>query len=145
MRIPSLRHKKARGSVLVFSLIVLSFLLISALSVAAVAVSETKTSIAVNRSSVAFQAADSGVEILLEKIYSGSCDSSALSCLGTCSGGEITGNVGSGNYKINFYENDGAHISSCSTTTWRTDVVHLKSEGIYGRTTRAVEVEVKHP
>ncbi len=61
--------RKQKGSVLVFSLLVLTILLASALAVMSVAVVEQQSSFATQRSVIAFQAADSGAERVLERIY----------------------------------------------------------------------------
>lgn len=132
----------ARGSVLIFSLVILSFMLISALSIAAVSVSEKKSSFSTEKSSRSFQVADSGVEIILQKIYKGGFDSSPLSALGSCSNGEISATLNSSTYKISFYDNSDIRLTSCSDTSWRSKVVKIKSEGLSGNTTRAVEVAV---
>ena len=137
---------KQKGSVLVFSLIVLSFLLIASLSIATVTVSETKSSVTLERSTVAFQIADSGAEILLEKIYSNTCNGQRLDCLGTCAvrnnKAGIEGTINNGTYRVEFFQIGGTPLNSCSTTTWRVDTESIQSEGIYGNTTRAVKVDV---
>lgn len=134
----------AKGSVLVFTLIVLSILLVSSLSVATVALTESRSTAALNRSSVAFQAADAGMEVILQDIYSGACDGRALSCLGTCSGGRISGTVGDATYQASFFDVDDDRITNCSSTSWRSDLETLLTEGRFGNTTRAVQVEILH-
>lgn len=135
-----------RGSVLVFTLFILLFLLIAALSVANLATSESKGTIALNRSAIAFQIADSGMEILLERIYSGSYDAQPLRNLapsgGNCNGGEITGSFANGAYAITVYDVDGDLMTDCGSTVWRRDIESLQSTGSYGGTTRAVKVDV---
>lgn len=61
--------QKQKGSALVFSLLVLSILLASAIAVMSVAVVEQQSSFATQRSVIAFQAADSGAERVLERVY----------------------------------------------------------------------------
>lgn len=135
-----------KGSALVFSLIVLSFLLIASLSLAALSVSETRSAISLDRSVVAFQIADSGIEVVLEKIYKGTCNGQNLDCLGACnlqnSKAGITGTVNSGAYRVEFYDQNGSALSSCNTSTWRADTESIQSEGTYKNTTRAVKVDV---
>lgn len=133
-----------KGSVLVFSLIVLSFMLVSALSISTVSVSEQKISGTSNRSNVSFQAADSGIEIILQKIYKGNFASSPLSALGSCSDGIISGSTGAGTYKVSFYSGTGQsdRLTSCSDSSWRSRTVRIISQGAYAGTTRAVEVGV---
>ena len=137
---------KLKGSVLVFSLIVLAFLLVASLSIATLTLSETKSSIALNRSTVAFQIADSGAEILLEQIYGNTCNGQRLDCLGTCSiqnsQAGITGGINNGTYRVIFYDTNGSPLNSCSDTTWRDAVQSIQSEGNYGDTTRAVKVDI---
>jgi hypothetical protein len=139
-------NQRRKGSVLVFSLIVLSFLLVASLSIATLTLSETKSSIALNRSTVAFQIADSGAEILLEQIYGNTCNTQRLDCLGTCniqnSQAGITGSINNGSYRVIFYDTTGNTLSSCSDTTWRDAVQSIQSEGNYGDTTRAVKVDI---
>ncbi|MEK9173818.1 MAG: hypothetical protein AAB845_00970, partial [Patescibacteria group bacterium] len=124
---------KQKGSVLVFSLIVLSFLLVASLSIATLTISETKSSIALDRSTVAFQIADSGAEIVLEQIYNNTCNGQRLDCLGTCSiqNGQagITGSINNGTYRVIFYDTNDSPLSSCSISTWRDDVESIQSEG----------------
>src|SRR3990167_8615687 len=74
VKIKSLSHRK--GSVLIFSLIVLAFMLVSALSIATVSVTEKRASLSTEKSSRSFQVADSGVEIMLQKIYKGGFETS---------------------------------------------------------------------
>lgn len=138
---------RMKGSVLVFSLIVLSFMLVSALSLAAAAVSEQRSSFFTDKSNRSFQAADSGVETILQQIYSGSFDASKLSALGEdasdCTAGEISGTIGAGTYRISFFDNNGVQLTDCDDTAWRAKTVKIKSEGRAGNTTRAVEVGIR--
>jgi Tfp pilus assembly protein PilX len=136
-----------QGSILVFSLIVLSFMLVSALSIAAVSVTERRNSSATEKSARSFQVADSGVEKLLQKIYKGAtyADMSALAAAvggsTACSGGVISGDTASGSFKVSLYDGTDAQIA-CDDTDWRDKAVKLRSEGVAGNTTRAVEVAV---
>lgn len=132
-----------KGSVLIFSLIVLAFMLVSALSVATVSVTERRSSLATDKSSRSFQAADSGVEIMLQKIYKGGFETSPLSALGSCNNGEISDTLNSGTYTITFYDNADDPLTSCDDAAWRSKVVKIKSAGVSGNTTRAVTVGVK--
>lgn len=140
-------HLQNKGSVLVFALIVLSLLLVASLSIATVTISGTKSATVLNRSTVAFQIADSGVEEVLEQIYNTSCNSSPLSCLGSCSVVDskagVTGSINGGAYRVTFFEADGDPISSCSVVGWRSTLNSIQSEGTYGNTTRAVKADIK--
>lgn len=147
------KNPPIKGSVLVFSLIVLSFMLISALSVATVSVTEKRASFSTERSSRSFQVADSGVEIILQKIYKGGyatlndlADSFTPTGSVDCNtNGEIGTTLYSGSYNISFYDNDGVKLTNsiCGDALWRGKVVKIKSEGTSGNTTRAVEVGVE--
>lgn len=142
------RHIK--GSVLAFSLIVLAFMLISALSIATVSVTEKRASFATEKSSRSFQVADSGIEIILQKIYKDNYDTLndlAASLGTTCNQGEISATLNSGTYVVSFYDNAGVKFvgADCSVTDWRDRVVRIKSEGVSGNTTRAVEAGVAPP
>lgn len=145
-KIKSLRSKK--GSVLVFSLIILSFMLISALSIAAVSVTERRSASTTEKSARSFQVADSGVEKLLQKIYKGNSSTPsalAIAAGGSCASGVITGTTASGTYKVSLYADvGGVDVQiACDDVAWRDKAVKLRSEGISGNTTRAVEVAVK--
>jgi hypothetical protein len=136
-----------KGSVLVFSLVVLSFLLVAALSVAVVSVTERRGSIATDRSNRSFQVADSGAEIVLQKIYKGNSSdlmalASAVGGTTICNSGVISGSTSSGDYKISLYDDTGNQLTNCTDQTWRDQVARLKSEGTSGNTVRAVEVAV---
>lgn len=148
MRTPvSYLSSSPRGSVLVFSMIILAFLLVSGISIATVANSETRSSLSVDRSSVAFQAADGGAETILVQVYSGDYDacpgsgSCQLSQLGPCSNGVISGTIGQSAYQVTFYTASG-QITSCSNTDWRTQALRIKSVGTHGSTVRAIEAGI---
>lgn len=134
-----------------FALITLSFLLIASLSIATLTASETRSSLSIDRSVVAFQIADAGIETILEKIYSNTCNGQRLDCLvsspvSTCSvvngAAGLGGDINSGSYRVVFYKSNGNPIDSCSTTSWRVDTESIQSEGVYNKTTRAVKVDV---
>ncbi|MDP3957142.1 MAG: hypothetical protein Q8Q10_01425 [bacterium] len=136
-----------KGSVLIFSLIVLAFMLVSALSIATVSVTEKRASLSTEKSSRSFQVADSGVEIILQKIYKGGFETSPLSALGDCDPdtGEISGTPTTAGtyYTISFYDSSDTKLVDCNDATWRSKVVKIKSAGVSGNTTRAVVVGVR--
>ena len=140
VKIKSLSHRK--GSVLIFSLIVLAFMHVSALSIATVSVTEKRASLSTEKSSRSFQVADSGVEIMLQKIYKGGFETSSLSALGTCDNGEISDTLNSGTYTISFYDSGNTKLTDCDDAAWRSKVAKIRSAGVSGNTTRAVEVGV---
>lgn len=142
-----------KGSVLVFSLIILSLMLISALSVATISVNESKSALTGSKSNRSFQVADSGVELVLERIYKGSyatLNALAASLGTTCNAnGEMIATLNAGtdsSYTISFYGTTGKFTSGdCASATWRTRLTGIRSEGTSGNTVRAVEVAVKAP
>jgi|GEM_PF-2318385 hypothetical protein len=137
-----------KGSVLVFSIIILSVMLVSALSIATVSVMDRQNSFNTEKSSRSFQVADSGVEVILHEIYSGHFNTlnGLASDLGTtCNAdGQIEASTDTGKYAISFYDDFGEKFTSddCSATDWRDRIAKIKSEGVSGTTTRAVEVAV---
>jgi hypothetical protein len=138
-----------KGSVLVFALVILAFSLIAALSIATLSITERRSSFATEKSSRSFQVADSGAEIILQKIYKGSFATLKLLAPtvlnGVCTDvngvGVISGSTSDGVYKVSLYDDLGAPIL-CDSPTWRNQVAQLKSEGTSGNTIRAVEVAV---
>jgi len=159
--------KKQKGSVLVFSLLVLSLLLVSAIAVMGVAVVEKRSSFATQRSVIAFQAADSGAERVLRRIYidnsppvatiaiNGDVGDDNLSALASglnqvsganCSGSSLTAtnsNNPAYSFTITFLDKDGTPIL-CSSAGWRDKVVKLNSQGFYRNTSRFIEMGI-HP
>lgn len=137
---------RAKGSVLVFSLVILAFSLISALSIAAISSTDRTASFATEKSSRSFQVADSGMEVILYKIYKENDVASpvhpTLENLDiSCDQGEITGVTDTGGtYTISFYDKQKNKFTNCTAGNWRTEIIRIKSEGTSGNTTRAVEV-----
>ena len=147
---------KEKGAILIFSLIVLSFILVAGLSLATVALSDQKTATSTDRSTNAFQAADSGAEIILARIYSGDYDDDSLGSLGSCSGTTFSGSVLSSSYRITIYDNNenplgcgepGGDPAGPSDTDpgWRAKAVMLRSEGTYSNSTRAIWLVIEAP
>jgi type II secretory pathway pseudopilin PulG len=132
------------GSVLVFSLIILAITLVSALTIAGTAVVNQKESLSTARTNQAFQVADSAVETALKRIYrddDATPAALATAAGGSCDGGIITGLMSQGSYEITLYDNANALIP-CDRTTWRDEVVRLRSEGTLGDTARVIETAV---
>lgn len=144
-----------RGSVLVFALIILSFMLVSALSVATISVTEKRASLATDKSSRSFQVADTGIELMLQKIYGTPSPINLNDLAGDVSGsphaecdnGEISQTLSTGvSYKVTFYDNsDPPEKIECGDNGWRTKVVRIQSQGTSGNTTRAVSTGIKAP
>lgn len=139
--------KTKKASALVFSLIILSMMLATAISVASVAVKDRKSSLATDKSNQAFQVADSGVEVMLKKIYKGNYSSGAtLSQLTGCNDSSgtaiVSGDLGGGKtYEISFYDSAGALMDECNVDEIE-DINQIKSVGSYASTLRAVQMAV---
>ena len=101
--------KKHKGSILAFSLIIMGIVLVAALGIAAVSVTEQKNAGTTAKSTQSFQVANSGSELLLQKVKGQSGQLSLISGLG-CSGNSVTGSVSSGSYAISFYKQDGTTV-----------------------------------
>lgn len=138
-----------KGSVLVFSLIVLSIVLSAALSVAVVNVSNRKSAGSTGQSVQSFQVADSGVEKALKEIYKGSYASlnalqAAIASSTSCASGKFSFPVSGGTSTVTFFDTDNNPLS-CTSSTWRDDVVKIKVEGTSNGTTRVIETAIAAP
>lgn len=157
-----------RGSIIAFSLIVLSFMLTAGLAVITVAALERKGGLVSQKSTVAFQAADSGAERVLERIYGhNSPSTSNIPLNGAMPDNTLTQlasnliKVGSAscdgatdkvlatndatpvyNLEISFFDTAGVLID-CADARWRDAVVRIRVEGFYASTARVVETGVK--
>ncbi|MGB3073338.1 MAG: hypothetical protein WBB68_03715 [Candidatus Moraniibacteriota bacterium] len=168
----TVRKINLKGSTLGFSLMLLSLLLFSGITLLSVSVLERKASFATQKSVIAFQAADSGAERVLKRIYidnspliasvppngtmpaDGTLNTLAgnLSSVSSasCSSGVISATntnspaSSSPNYtfQVTFFDSTGTAIT-CSATDWRDKVVRIRSEGFYQRTSRAIEVGIR--
>lgn len=163
--------RKQKGSVLVFSLLVLTILLASALAVMSVAVVEQQSSFATQRSVIAFQAADSGTERVLERIYQYASPTIAVWPIGdafvdggiydwdldelatqlsdaqtkTCSSGVVSAKNSSAPdylFQVTFLDEDDNAID-CNDLGWRDKVVKIRSQGVYRNTSRFIEMGVR--
>ncbi|MCX6765710.1 MAG: hypothetical protein NT136_01995 [Candidatus Moranbacteria bacterium] len=138
--------QKISGSILVFTLIVLFIILATAIGIASVTVIERKTAGTTGKSTAGFQVADSGAEVILQKIYKDDSltdlNSLAASLGTTCSNGTISGSISSGkDYTVTFYDDaDPAVIVPCGDPV--SNVAKIKSVGTYAGTSRAIEVAV---
>jgi len=134
--------KTKYGSVLVFSLIVLFIGVVAALGIASTTIISQKMSGTTGKSVSSFQVADSGAEIFLKAVKDAEGGDTLLRDLGlTCSGGTISGNIGTGkDYDIIAYKLDGSTITNCNTAI--SDIDKIKSTGTYASTSRAVEMAI---
>lgn len=132
--------------------IILALSLVSVLSVAVfLAFKEgdspvADNSVATEQSTKAFQAANSGSETILKKIYKEdkAADLKALAeaTNSECSEGVISGSTPVGSYKVSLFDHSGEQIKNCSDSAWRGQVAKLKSEGVSGDTSRGIDVAV---
>lgn len=141
-----MKQKNQKASALVFALIILSMLLATAISIAAITTIERRSSGATDKSVQTFQVADSGAELVLNKIYGGGVSTianiaTALGGSTTCSSGVVSGSISSGKaYTVNFYDQNITQLTDCNALV--SSIASIKSTGNYVSTTRAVNVAV---
>lgn len=138
----------AKGSTLIFALIILAFILVSTLSIAAVTLVQKKTSLSTDKSSSAFQMADSAAEIMQKQVYKenrANLSALAIAVGANCSGGIISGNALRGSYRVEFYAPLDSDPITCGDGTWRNEAVRMISRGTFGGTTRAIEIGITPP
>lgn len=129
---------------MLFTLIILSMLLLLGVTVTATVNSQTRSAIATDKSVVAFFIAESGAELVLNTIYTGTYDSSALSNLAAnCNQGKLSDSMSAGTWEILLYDSSGNALTSCSDTGWRAKVDTLKSDGTHAQTVRSIRMSVK--
>lgn len=148
-------NTRKKGSALIFSLIALSFILVSALSIATITIKEQRIASTTRMSSIAFQTADSGVEMILQKIYKSTPPLTGLDDLkdelgsgASCSNGVVSFFAAQGSVKVYFYEGElgDTLYKNCGTDDdWRSRVNKMKSIGTYASTARVVEVSITPP
>lgn len=137
-----------RGSVLVFSLIVLSFLLMSAVSLSTISTITNKSSLSSKNSNIAFQSADSMVEIMLQKIYT-MADTipdlddlvSKIGYSSTCTNGVIKGVTLDGTYVAVLADVEGT-IIACNDSNWRDIVRVIELKSTHSTNDRSIRVNV---
>jgi hypothetical protein len=131
---------------MIYVLVTLSVLLAISFSVVSVNESQTRSAISTDESVVAFFLAESGAEIFLDRIYSGTYDAGALSSLYTnCSNGIFTNALSSGTWTASFFADDGTQLTSCSSTSWRTEVNEMKIDGNHSNTIRSIRMSIEPP
>lgn len=131
---------------MIYVLVTLSVLLAISFSVVSVNESQTRSAISTDESTVAFFLAESGAEIFLDRIYSEAYSSGPLSGVySNCSNGIFTNTLSSGTWTASFFDNNGDLLSSCSSTTWRTDVNEMKIDGNHSNTIRSIRMGIVPP
>ena len=149
--------KNKKGSILIFSLIIMSIMLISALGITLATVSEQKGASATEKSVQAFQIADTGVEMFFWKKKNATPTTKIKHINGNAETNyEIDPNndyivfkdiLSDGKIKMIFYKSDGAGGFDIMQASGLSDanivaVTKIKSVGIFGGVSRAIEIEI---
>ena len=133
-----MKIKNQKGSVLGTTLIILSIFLAVSLSAVFVANQERRASIGASKSSIAFQAADSGIEAVMQRIVNNR--SGTIANIDNTDG-QCDGVVNSsGKYKVEFKDSSGNFITDCNTSI--AAISRMKSTGYSDQENRALEVLV---
>lgn len=162
-------YQTQRGSIIAFTLIVLSFILTSGLAVITVASLERKSGLITQKSVTAFQAADSGAERILKRIYidnsptimtipedgampDATLDDVAQNLTGVLAGATcdtaldaiVATSDSNPAYTFQATLLDGSDaLIDCADATWRDKVVRMKVDGFYRQTARVIEMGIK--
>jgi len=140
-------EKKAKGSILAFSLIILSMMLVIATSFSITTIIDKKSASGTEFSVQSLQTADSGVQTVLKTLNTGSHrDVDSISSVFTdcpTAGNSITSVSGDNgpvdsNYKVTFFKDDGITQLYCSDKIGEIGVV--KVLGTYKNTVRSVSI-----
>jgi len=140
-----MNQKTKPASALIFTLIILFIGVVSAIGIASATLISRKMSTTSGKSVASFQIADSGAEIILQKMKDTlDSDSNAkITDMGiTCSNGTVSGNISSGKeYEITFLDENGNQLpAGCSAQI--SDVQKIRSIGTYAQISRAIEAAV---
>lgn len=144
----SIFKKTEKASALVISMIVLGIVLASALSLSLVSIREEKASILSSRSSATFQAADKGIEVVMNDINNGGHVAGdrvdkILPSKCISSSGRIEDS--SDKYKVTLLDKDKAKINCDSSSKSISDVYFLRSVGTdTNQSQRAIEAPIYH-
>ncbi|MCK9379389.1 MAG: hypothetical protein M0P97_04580, partial [Candidatus Moranbacteria bacterium] len=138
-----MKNKTKKGSILAFTLIVVLMTLVVALGILTVSNTEIKTSSATDKSAVSFQVADTGMEIVLDKLKNAvRIDRTLSNVFPNCAGGIVPGTVDgavSKSYRVAFYKSDDT-LMVCNEEI--KEISSMKSVGSYARIKRAVSSNV---
>ena len=140
--------KMSRGSILAYSLILLGIVLVASIGMMSASVVNFKSVSSSEKSTNAFQVADSGSQAIL-KMMKKTSESTIGNMIindagGSCSGNndavaQSSGSFLGGSYKVTFQSDNGSTLK-CSDSV--ADVASVKSVGTYSNTVRAVQVAV---
>lgn len=123
---------------LVVSIMVLSIIVVIALSASLVSIREQKSVAGEANSSKAFQAADSGIEFVMNEIVNG--NRTFVKQLSHCQVSD--GVIHNSNYDVQLYNSSGAKIDCTSQTEPIYNITQLKSTGTDLGQSRAIEAAV---
>lgn len=138
-------NKKYPASILVVTIMILGIVLVTALSIATVSVKERNAAIGSSHSNKAYQNADSGIEIVMDKLVKNQDraisdlvgGSTGLSCGIADTHAVITGSTG---YAVELKKADESLPTNC--TTLASEIANIKSIGTDGNTQRAIGAPV---
>lgn len=134
--------KTPKASILVVSLLITGMMIVIALGIASSALQSRKASIGSSQSNVAFQNADSGVEIIMQRIKDNVDDTDLrhIDSDGTCDGIYTSPD---GKYMTELRDSSGDIIDSPSCGTTAVSAIRtVKSVGYSSQDSRAIEVAV---
>lgn len=160
-----MKHKTLPGTAMGFTIILLSIVLFSSISLLTSAAIDRRSSYVTSVTTIAFQAADSGIERVTKRIYVNDSPTLATSPLNQplstgdttlnnlaanipgagCASGVIIGTNGSTpnySYKVSFFDKDDAPVS-CFNNRWRDVTIYVRSEGSFGKASRVLEVGIR--
>lgn len=129
---------------MIYTLMILSVLLVISFTIVAVNDSQTRSAIATDESVVAFFLAESGAEVMLDRIYSGDYDAGSLEGLYSgCDGGTFTNTLSSGTWTASFYDTEGEQLTNCNNDSWRDDINEMKVDGNHSQTIRSIRMSIE--
>jgi len=149
MSITKSSRKNFKASALAVTLIILGIIIASALSVSFVALKERRGSIGASKSSSAYQMAETGIEQALYEVLKQTPPPADTSKLSNCQnnpdlpmyGYIVFDNPPMGSYKVELKDEGGNKIECYSAADIST-VRKIKSTGIVGQNSRAVQVSL---
>ena len=128
-----------KASVLVVTMLILGIMLVTALSVSLVSIKDRKASMGANKSNQAFQNAQSGVELVMQQIKSGTnvkVGDIATKLGLVCNSGLLSG---SASYTVELHNIDSANVACDDSVS---TITSIKSVGMAGDDQRAIQAAV---
>ncbi|KKQ46312.1 MAG: putative exported protein [Candidatus Moranbacteria bacterium GW2011_GWC2_37_8] len=146
-----MKIQKAQGSILAYSLVILAMMFAIVGTISTVTILEKKSAGASQSSAQAFQIADSGVQLAINKINKVlEVEQNRINnafpgkCVVTNGEATVKEDVGTGmSYELKFYSaGSDVPINNCDESV--TSIANIKSVGTYKNTVRAVKVGTDH-